>query len=340
MGTLKLILYFLLLLIMSIICIDLFAESSMNWISITPSASFSKRWGHTSVIFDDGEGEKIWIIGGRISNWTLKNDVWCSIDGVNWIQKTSNAEFSPRSYHSSIVFKNKMWVIGGWDGNRKNDVWCSDNGITWTLITASAGFSPRNGQSNIIFDDGDGEKLWIIAGTEDGNDKNDVWYSTDGLSWTLKTPSASFIPRREHSSVVYNNKMWVISGNEDMTGYKNDVWSSSDGFSWTQETYSADFSLRTIHNSAVFNNKIWVIGGTEDYYNPDKYKNDVWSSVDGIKWIEHIDSDSFHPRGEHTSIVFKNQIWIIAGFDHLNYYNDVWRSDFYSNVDFVKDFYK
>jgi hypothetical protein len=46
----------------------------------------------------------------------------------NWLQTTPAAPFSARSDHTTVVFDNKIWVIGGRDGGGvKNDVWYSDN---------------------------------------------------------------------------------------------------------------------------------------------------------------------------------------------------------------------
>ena len=50
-------------------------------------------------------------------------------------------------------------------------MWYSANGTTWTEATASAPFSKRDGHSSVVFDN----KLWVIAGYDDGSLKNDVW---------------------------------------------------------------------------------------------------------------------------------------------------------------------
>ena len=50
---------------------------------------------------------------------------------LSWQQAITSAGWPGRSLHSSLVYNNKMWVIGGYDGNDKNDVWDSTNGINW-----------------------------------------------------------------------------------------------------------------------------------------------------------------------------------------------------------------
>ncbi len=44
-------------------------------------------------------------------------------DGSTWTEATSSANWSARLVHKSIVYDNKMWVLGGLDSSFKNDAW-------------------------------------------------------------------------------------------------------------------------------------------------------------------------------------------------------------------------
>jgi len=237
---------------------------------------------------------------------------------------TANADFSGRSSHSTAVFDNKLWVIGGYDGSSQyNDVWQSADGNTWTQATDNAAFSGRENHTTAVFDN----KLWVIGGY-DGNRKNDVWYSENGNTWTQATDSAAFSRRFGHSTVIFDNKLWVIGGWDD-EGRKSDVWYSTDGSTWTQATGNAAFSGRENHTSAVFDNKLWVIGGRDQWIGGDIVagrKNDVWYSENGSIWTQAIVNAEFSGRHSHTSAVFDNKLWVIGGYDG-NYKNDVWYSE-------------
>jgi hypothetical protein len=101
---------------------------------------------------------------------------------------------------------------------------------------------------------------------------NDVWYSTNGTTWTLATAHAPWAPRAYHTSVVYGGKMWVIGGTPQC-----DVWHSTNGTSWTQATASGPWRYGlSNHASVVFNGKMWVIAGIP-YYN-------AWYSTNGTSW--------------------------------------------------------
>jgi hypothetical protein len=240
------------------------------------------------------------------------------LSSLGFSQATSSAQWSARYLHTSVVFDNKIWVIGGvaTDGF-KNDVWYSTDGVNWTQATSSAQWSGRLYHTSVVFDN----KIWVIGGYDvNGNFKKDVWYSTDGVNWTQATANAPWSARYGHTSVVFDNKIWVIGGYDGT--YKKDVWYSTDGVNWTQATANAPWSARYLHTSVVFDNKIWVIGGWDG-----AYKNDVWYSTDGVNWTQATSSAQWSPRYGHTSVVFDNKIWVIGGYDvNGNFKNDVWYS--------------
>ncbi|WP_273568783.1 hypothetical protein [Maribacter halichondriae] len=126
------------------------------------------------------------------------------------------------SRHTSLVYKDKLWIIGSSGSNDDNQVWSSENGKDWTLSTQNTMFSPRTGFTFTVFDN----KLWVIGGyeEEDVDDdpmgktdrqlknysksspdyKNDVWYSTDGSNWVAATLSAEF-PKE------YSTALWFLT---------------------------------------------------------------------------------------------------------------------------------
>ena len=60
-----------------------------------------------------------------------------------WQKVILNATFSPRGGAGALVYKDKMWLIGGWNPLKKdkkyfpracnNEVWFSSDGRTWLL---------------------------------------------------------------------------------------------------------------------------------------------------------------------------------------------------------------
>src|SRR5208337_1232019 len=119
--------------------------------------------------------------------------------------------------------------------------------------------------------------------------------SNPGVYWTDATMIAGFPARYGHTSVVFNNKMWVIAGYNGGVPL-NDIWSSSDGATWTQVTGTTIFPARYQHTSILYNNQMWVIGGTDNV----NFYRDVWSSSDGATWTQVTGTAGFSGRDFHT----------------------------------------
>jgi hypothetical protein len=288
------------------------------WQQSTESASFLSRYSHSSVVFNNGNGDEMWVAGGNSVSSGLFNDVWRSRDGVTWTSAVNSAQFPARADHTSVTFQKKMWVIGGYGGARTfNDVWQSTDGVTWKEVTASAAFPVRYGHTSVVFDD----KLWVIGGSGDsGNYYNDVWYSSDGATWQLATDSAPFPPRYSHTSLIFDNKIWVIGGYSAQSGNLNDVWYSSDGISWEEANASASWPARGDHTSLVFDHRMWVMGGSGDSGN----FQDIWYSSDGVLWTRAGGVTLFPARTCHSSVIFEKKAWVIAGWGDSGNLNDVW----------------
>lgn len=122
---------------------------------------------------------------------------------MNWNRTTNSPGWYPKIYLSSVVYDNKIWVIGG--DNYINDVWYSTDGVNWTCATSSTEWYPY-GHTTVNFDN----KMWLMG--------DHVWYSTNGITWFQVTDTSEWKFRSYHTSVVFNNKIWVLGGGD------NDVW--------------------------------------------------------------------------------------------------------------------
>ena len=169
------------------------SPDGVHWTQKTEVTSFPGRTGHSSVVMTDpADGvTKMWVIGGQGTPTGLFNDVWCSPDGVNWTEKTSNAAFYPRTGQSSVLCGNDIWVIGGIGGPTGilNDAWVSTDGIHWSLVAPSGPvFLARYNQTSSVFQN----NVYVIAGLNDqeGPDNlGDVWETSCTTCGSLVTTS-------------------------------------------------------------------------------------------------------------------------------------------------------
>jgi hypothetical protein len=144
------------------------------------------------------------------------------------------------------------------------------------------------------------------------------------IEWTQATPHAQFSGRLIHSTVIFDDSIWVMGGENTQADYFSDVWRSNDGVSWTQVTPYAAFGQRCGQGSIVFDKKMWVIGGRDGETR--KPLNDVWYSADGIHWTQATPSAAFAPRWDFGIIVFDGRMWVIGGSQDGITHNDVWYS--------------
>jgi leucine-zipper-like transcriptional regulator 1 len=230
--------------------------------------------------------------------------------GENWELINGDCSWSGRAGFTSVVFNDRIWVMGGFENSdgsavALNDVWSSVDGTTWVLETDDASWSPRVSHSTVVFND----KLWVMGGNLDTDYYNDVWSSADGVNWFLESDDGSSLwsDRKGSCSVVFNNRMWIIGGVD--YGGISQVYSTLNGKEWVLEV-EAPFEGRGHLTCEVFNNKIYLIGGhvyTSDYY------DDVWSSEDGVNWVLETDDMGLEYVYGHSSLVYDGKLWVAGG---------------------------
>jgi hypothetical protein len=244
------------------------SPNGKDWTLVTREAPWKHSDLSMSVVFQD----RMWMMGGwhngRLPGHSAGNEVWHSDDGAAWQQATANAAWTPRLAAAVVVFKGRMWLLGGTenyyfgdDRSLKNDVWSSADGKEWTLATAAAGWAPRAYHQAVVLND----RLYAYGGgnyVPDYKGRNDVWSSGDGVTWTQETAAAPWAPRLWFSSAVYRGCMWVLGGwsNNPSTNH-GDVWYSRDGRNWVQLKSNVIWKERHEHSAFVFQDRLWIAGG-------------------------------------------------------------------------------
>ena len=255
---------------------------------------------------------------------------------ANWTLVTKEAPWQARDSSGEVVFKDRMWLLGGWYDSFSappRDVWSSADGVQWDLVTKEAPWKYSDLPMTIAFKD----RMWIMGGWYNGRLEghgatNEVWSTTNGSDWEQVTPAAEWSPRLAAGLVEFKGRMWMIGGTEnyyfgDRSSLKNDVWSSADGKNWTLATQNAPWSPRAYHQAVVHNDRIYVLGGGN--YVPEYHaKNDVWSSDDGVNWVEETSAAPWSPRLWFSAVTYRDEIWVLGGWSNNPAQNwpDVWHS--------------
>lgn len=178
--------------------------------------------------------------------------------------------FAARDGAGALIFKNKMWLLGGWNPSDKvnflkicnSEIWSSTDGKEWKLENPQAPCEGRHTVDYVVFKG----FMWFIGG--DAN-QNDVWKSSDGVNWICVCENAPWGPRQYHDVAVFDGKLWVMEGYHKDGGNKKDVWYSEDGKHWT-EVPDSPWPARHTASVFVYDNAMWMVCGNN--MTPDVWK--------------------------------------------------------------------
>ncbi len=80
---------------------------------------------------------------------------------------------------------------------------------SWSQVTASATWAARSEHSFVVYDG----KMWILKGLDSqSEDYEDIWYSTNGTSWTTVSKDALFNICSNFPTVVFKGEMYTVGG--------------------------------------------------------------------------------------------------------------------------------
>jgi len=226
----------------------------------------------------------------------------------------------------------QIYTVTASDGTVKNYL-VTVKRSPWRKV-GNGPFSARDEHTVLVFND----KMWLFGGwTGDGNNHfSEVWNTADGINWQLVTNSPSWQNTEMKRIIVHNDKLWLIGGG--LTA--KEIWSSTDGIDWIKEVDEFPWSRRHSAYIASFKNKLWVIGGISFWDMNGNWDrdtgvgayNDIWSSVDGVNWLNEKNYNTISPRGLiYGNAIIGENMYIYSGGIYTSQnlttlYNDVWRT--------------
>jgi hypothetical protein len=294
------------------------------------SAFTTARDNHTSVIYNG----YIYVIGGNSSGGTYNNDIQrlaisasasAGTGSIGTTVRQTTAFTTARYNHTSVVYSGYLYIIGGnYDntstGNLNDILYCpldSDGSIGGCTPQTSAFTTPRSSHTSVV----NNGYLYIIGGYDGTSNLNDIQHclidpSTHAVGTCTPQAAAFTDARSEHTSVVYNNYLYIIGGG-GAAGYLNDVVYCpliSDGSVGTcTQQINAFTDVRESHTSNVYNGYLYIIGGV----NTSIAENDVQYcpiNADGSVGACIQQANAFtNARYDHTSVISGGYLYIIGG---------------------------
>lgn len=262
-------------------------DDGVNWTLVTGAAGWSARYGPACVVHNNG----IWILGGNNGAANL-NDVWFSSDGSNWVQMINNAAWSIRSEHKAVVFNDRIYILGGSGaGAAGREVWYSADGITWTMATNTAFGSNLYAFGCTVYNGA----IWVACGFEVAvGNKDDIYSSTDGATWTLVTGAFGGTARLGVSLDVFqappgistiNAPTLFIMGGADSTptAFNQVWWATLDGTLSTTYVIPSTITAERMQAVPMGFNKYFALKDTAGMY--------IWFANE----VKRVDNKNYPP---------------------------------------------
>lgn len=292
----------------------------VNWKQETASAPWLGRRGHASVVFNDGSGDAMYVLGGFVVDEETgyreyRNDVWRSEDGANWTQIKERSEPELDSLYD--------WL-------------------------------PRFNHNCVVANHGGTDYIYLIGGNTmlEGYDIrysmkyfSDVWRSADGISWE-RLPNNDFGYRSEHAAVAdpETGRIYIQGGRHgimvadslNLTHPNAEfywLWSSDDGINWIPENDTAEINqgllFRSEHQLVLMDEKLFGFPGRKasnvhiGFAHPDNYT--FWRRDPGNLWSIDSEGSDFGARYGYSLVYHDGKVWILGGeTDSQGPNNDVW----------------
>ncbi|KAJ5079303.1 leucine-zipper-like transcriptional regulator 1 [Anaeramoeba ignava] len=137
--------------------------------------------------------------------------------------------------------------------------------------------------------------------------------------------------RSRHTSVLYNNKLWIFGGYSVDNKVFNDLFTFDlESHQWTEiKTQNPPNPLKG-HTAVVYNDQMYIFGGSRMFsegnaINVFDFKSHTWNK------IETQEQEVPPIRHYHTAVVWNDRMWIYGGFHWGSSYNDMWTFNFTEN---------
>jgi Subtilisin-like serine proteases len=306
---------------------------SLSWGSVSSATGYdievdgnvidnglNTTYQHTGLASNIAHAYRVRAKNGTIlSDWSDK--IFGDTLGSVWTFRANMP--SIRGYHGVTCIGEKIYVVGGYDGQNSYNTLFVYNTSTNTWESKSNMSGSRYKLGAAVAND----KLYAIGGYTSTYSNKVEMYDPISDAWTTKQNMPT--SRGNLSVVSYNNKIYAIGGNGSYSYYRNvEVYDPS------TNTWTSKLNMPTARSSAgitVYNNKIYVIGG----YNGSSYLNTVevydpatntWTTKQGMPTA----------RKEAAAITINNKILVIGGYNG-SYLNTVEEYDPISNTWTIKD---
>ncbi|KAL7531949.1 hypothetical protein ACHAXR_004325 [Thalassiosira sp. AJA248-18] len=293
-----------------------FDVNSLVWREVRPRIAPANRTNNLTV--ENGRPGDTGTVGSSLIGHPQQNVAHSGLGGEGLaIPQQLHPPPSPRHSHAAVVYKNSMYIFGGYDGSYRSDFHEFDfDQLMWKPVLAS-GRSPRARYRSTTCVRGD---MMILFGGHDGTRHLADVHLFDFINqvWSLLVANGvPPLPRDSHVSVAHNDSMFVFGGSTGSA--MNDLYELN-FHSIQQESSQGDAPAAREHGHNARN-------GPEDGGGPAAVTQEALAT--SAKWRQTpmgSGGNAIH-RFCHVGAVHKGSLYIFGGYDGSNRLNDFVKYD-------------
>ncbi len=286
-------------------------ERYANNLSLTPGP-----------VFLFARGDSLLVMNVAKSGSSPGLAVSVSGNGREWVVRPQ-ADSGPTSVTNAVAYHDTLWALGPngqaaahtSDTGSRSSLWKSRDGAHWAEVLHFAPFGDRDDVGFPATENG----LWVVSGKiKDAAPFvfPGTWYSADGNEWSNvgleENPFAN-----ASSAIGFGKRIFVIGGGNKTDSSPNlNIRSSTDGIVWNADAPATGLLPRWNPCLAEHAGRLWVLGGDSSMAaiatSSGRGFHDVWSSVDGVKWILEDANAPFATGTYRSAVSWRGPLWIVT----------------------------
>jgi len=211
-----------------------------------------------------------------------------------WTKLLDSADWKKSYNFQMFSIRDTLWTFHP-DGN-----WFSTDGTDWTKSSLTNSINNLAFLKYINFNNAVYGLGHFEGNIEQFKFKPEIYKTTDFKQWDTISKNSNLPNRFFYQPFVFDNKIWIIGGEDKNTQY-SDIWNSADGIIWIKQKDNLPFGKRSNSKVVEFNGALYLLN------------NDVWTSNDGLKWKlltkELIEGQEIFG---YSAAVLDNKIWLLG----------------------------
>ncbi|GLJ50853.1 hypothetical protein SUGI_1083270 [Cryptomeria japonica] len=238
---------------------------------------------------------------------------------LKWQKLPGHQSLKGRAGHSTTLVGNKLFIIGGRNGNEFcDDLWVFDSELEkWNQLKQKAPFTPRAYHTTTLIDN---NYLWVIGGSNHDTLFDDVHVlNTSTLQWSCPIIKGTIGSRGTHAAVRHPLESRAILvhggyGGPDPHWLEDILLLRTDSLEWYALNPGGKLPCaRGYHSLTAIGAYVILFGGKGD---SGIVKEDYMSVYDVVtnKWvIPEVEGDTPLPRSNHAATLMDTDLFIIHG---------------------------